>query len=381
MDDKKLLTTLTVLLRKTTVTPFRRHGSKHKCFFCEKCFQHVTELRKHTSTKHLSEQTLENSISESLIKLDITDLQCKLCSLKIDGIEEMLVHLNKEHDENLGEVSSKVLCFKLTDEDFACLFCAKKFKLFGTLLQHIDCNHLDKNYACEACEIKFASKTKLLVHTRDMHSIGAFHCVYCKKKFFNKCRRDVHMKRYHESRRNCLVCSKVFANIRDKDQHMYKEHSQEMQWYKCDRCPLKFKLKRLLIEHHKRVHLKEKNVTCEICGMTFFSTGRLNLHKVRHSDAKPFECATCGKKFPRKFAMELHVRIHTNERRYSCKICGKAFIQWTSLQYHLPQHSDERNFKCLVCGKAFKTKKTMLKHCVNVHGKKKLVEPGISVDT
>ncbi|KAG6460266.1 hypothetical protein O3G_MSEX011872 [Manduca sexta] len=361
-----------MILNKSSAIPFRRHGSMHKCFFCEKCYLHVADLRRHTIDKHLEKRlyNIEHYITEPFIKLDITDLTCKLCAEGLETLKCLIKHLNKHHNKDYPEiVSQSIICFKLTDKDFGCLNCGKKFKLFGTLLLHIHCEHLDRKYVCEACGIDFRNNSDLLNHTQDVHSIGEYECTYCLKKFIKERRRNIHVKNFHESRRNCLLCQETFRSKRERDRHMYATHSQQMPWYKCDKCAIKFKVKRLLTEHIRRVHLKEKNVTCEICGMRFFSNTTLKLHKVRHSDAKPFECSTCNKKFPRKSALELHMRIHTNERRYVCKICGKAFIQWTSLQYHLPHHSDERNFKCVVCEKAFKTKKTMLRHCTNVHRK------------
>ncbi|XP_062531823.1 zinc finger protein 26 [Bombyx mori] len=367
VEAKKSWRVLATVLENSTAMPFKRHGNWHKCFFCGKRFQSVLHLRAHNTDQHSAESTneLEELITDPFINLDITSLRCRLCDAAADSLGDFIYHIREKHELNqITFVPRNILCFKLTDTDFSCLNCGRKFKLFGTLLSHIITEHN-----------RLTSSNEIIPYKNDLDDslhIRKHECTFCRKRFLSRRRKELHVRLVHESKTNCPYCAETFRSTKDKDGHIYTVHSDEISWQSCDKCPAKFRLHEQLHKHTRRVHLKEKNVTCEVCGMRFFNNGILNMHKVRHSDAKPFQCSICHKHFARKAAMKLHMRIHTNERRYICKLCGKAFVQWSSLQLHLPRHSDERKFRCMVCSKAFKTKNNLKKHSSNVHGKDKV---------
>lgn len=360
---------LKVIIENTTAVPFRRHGNNHKCFFCETTFLHAADLINHSQNHPSSEVDAVNAFDESVIKIDVTNLACKICS-EVLGFEDLIPHLRNKHNLDINEqVSKTIVWFKLTDGNFKCLICEKVFKIFGALLLHIHREHLKCNMFCEACGESFTANQDLVKHTLHSHSFGSCKCNFCDRTFINRHRRDSHMKLEHSSNYICPHCNSTFKKKNQLDRHVVQFHNTPN--HKCDKCSIMFKTNRTLANHYKKVHLKQKNVTCEVCGMMFFDTGVLNLHKVRHAGEKPFECDTCRKKFARKAALKLHVRIHTDERRYVCNECGKAFVQWSGLHGHLHIHSDERNFKCLICEKSFKMKKALRKHSLNVHQKGK----------
>lgn len=338
-DTAKFKSHLITILQKSTAMPFRRHDNQYKCFYCDGIFILPSKLKQHTTQKH-KYMDFSESLKiwtefnlESSLMVDIQDLSCKVCNAIISDMNELKIHFSVWHNEAIPtDAFNNVVCFKLFDDTLKCFFCKEEFESFRNLLQHMKTHtHL----SCETCGSNFNSKRDFSEHEQT----NCKPCHLCDMRFQSKNQRDAHLKLMH------------------------------CKGFQCDFCSQQFTLKTTLARHIRNIHYKEKNGTCDVCGKTFFDRHNLNLHKVRHSNMKPFECDVCKKKFPRIEALKLHKRIHDNDRRYVCKICGKSFIQWVSLSMHKVVHTDERNFKCPICDKAFKDKKTMGKHCKNVHQK------------
>lgn len=344
----KLRTLLLNIMQKSTAIPFRRRGNKFLCFYCESTFYNASELKKHSERdvlemdKNVNLQSLivRHTPGLSSVKIDITNLSCKLCSKTIGNIENFLDHLDNEHNEKLSKEALKcILEFKLTDDKVTCLICGDQFQYFGPLLLHTYRTHTCRQFICEICGLSFASKGSVFRHTQGAHPTANFPCRHCDKKFYAVHRRDDHERRTHDvNHLKCNVCSEILGSEYKRDTHLALVHNVWINEFKCTKCPKAFRYKNHLVIHDKRVHLKEKNKTCQVCGDKFFNNYLLKLHMVRHSDARPFQCDTCNKTFPRKRALETHTRIHTNDRRCVCKLCGKAFIQTASLKQHLKVH-------------------------------------------
>lgn len=51
---------------------------------------------------------------------------------------------------------------------------------------------------------------------------------------------------------------------------------------------------------HMSVHLSaNKSFTCNICGRSYDTEGRLKIHSVTHSNERPYQCLHCKKTFKR----------------------------------------------------------------------------------
>ncbi|KAM3957657.1 uncharacterized protein ACR2FA_008366 [Aphomia sociella] len=345
VENKKLILreTIVTILENSTAMPFRRYGNKYRCFYCNCSYHHALDLRNHTTGhQHMNKFTsVKKNVTQLLVKFDITDLQCKICSQSIESFESLIDHLQK-HDINVNEdVLQYIISFKLSDGDIKCLLCDESFSFFGPLLLHTHRKHTRREFICETCGIGFGSKGALHRHSQSVHPTSTYQCRHCDKKFFAVHRRDNHEKRIHDvNERKCHICEAVLGSIYKKDTHLATAHNVWSSEFKCDVCPKKFRYKHLLLSHTRRIHLKEKKVICEVCGDKFFDRRLLKLHMVKHSDSKPFQCGTCQKKFPRKCGLVIHTRIHTNDRRYRCKLCEKAFVQFASLKLHMKIHHD-----------------------------------------
>lgn len=341
--------TLSNIMHNTTAMPFRRYGNKYRCFYCNTSFPFVSDLRVHTLNemkKIDAESVIVKHIPDQyVIKFDITELNCKLCSKILVNLETTIEHLI-EHDKGCNkEFLPLMLEFKLSDDNLNCLICNKEFKYFGPLLLHTHRTHKSRQYKCHICEESFSSSGNLNKHSRTIHAVGKpkISCRYCEKKFHAVHRRDDHEKRIHSLDKNkCSICSKILGSEYKRNTHLALVHNIWTTKYDCTKCSKVFRFKHQLVDHDKRVHLKEKNVTCEVCGHKFFDNHLLKLHSVRHSNDRPFKCNFCDKSFPRKGALDFHVRIHTNDRRCICNVCGRTFIQLSSLNVHMKVHKDDQ---------------------------------------
>ena len=76
---------------------------------------------------------------------------------------------------------------------------------------------------------------------------------------------------------------------------MVTAHSEERN-FSCSQCDFKAKISAVLMRHIKRVHKRELNFVCDICGKKLFDAWRLKIHKESHARASqtaPESCDIC----------------------------------------------------------------------------------------
>jgi len=101
------------------------------------------------------------------------------------------------------------------------------------------------------------------------------------------------------------------------------------------------------IQSKKNKNLSSANVsgvdkTCNQCGKSFPSTGRLKIHMNVHKDdkAKPFKCDVCEKGFSSAASLKNHKLLHTGEV-HKCEYCEYTAVQKGNLKTHrLKIHKD-----------------------------------------
>lgn len=165
--------------------------------------------------------------------------------------------------------------------------------------------------------------------------------------------------------------------------------------YRCHLCDKSFSSSHYLVNHAFRMHSKNADVLCAVCGRTsesteslsvhlkshkaskcchvcgkhYNSTSSLTEHMASHTGVKLHRCHVCGKECSRKGDLKIHMRIHTGEKPFCCSYCCKSFTHSGHLRKHLRSHTGERPHQCNVCGKGF-LQSTHLKYHLGTHAQK-----------
>ncbi|XP_063632022.1 zinc finger protein OZF-like isoform X7 [Cydia splendana] len=330
------------IIHYSTAMPFRRAANIYKCFYCYKNINKASDLREHHDS-HVDDGLKFRTVKRCAIQfptcLDITDLKCNLCHMDYDDLKTFLIHLQEDHKKIFSiEATKHIECYKISDGNMKCLICDETFEYFYPLLIHTVRSHRESVLKCETCGQSFSCKYGLKKHQTTHETPEIYPCRHCEKTFTSTHNRREHEKRIHDEKaRKCHICGEILGSTFKKAMHLENVHNV-MGEFKCETCPKTFRLRNHLVSHVQRVHLKERNKVCMVCGDKFYNNNLLKLHMVRHSDEKPFECEICNKKFTRKKGLDIHVRTHTGDKRCVCQMCGAAFVQTTSLKLHLRVH-------------------------------------------
>lgn len=340
---EELVKVLYQVLENSTVMPFRWYGNKYMCFYCCSTFNEYLRLRKHTKEEHEGAKlpgVLRNVSGRSSVKVDVSELACKKCPKEMINFQYLIEHLIESHNARFDlDISQLVIPFKLSDGPMTCLQCGDRFRFFGPLLGHTHKVHSNlKLYLCEVCGQGFFSKLNVSSHIKTAHP-GNINCDLCDRIFPSYYSLRKHYDSEHQKDKlKCSKCPEVLGSIYLKKRHLALVHDVKSEQFYCEICSKLFTLKYKLESHKRRVHLKERLITCEICGFKVFDNHQLKTHMIRHTKTRPFQCEFCKKSFQRKKTWDFHRRIHTNDRRYSCTHCGRAFVQSASLKLHTRVH-------------------------------------------
>ncbi|XP_063391154.1 oocyte zinc finger protein XlCOF6-like [Cydia fagiglandana] len=343
---EELTKLLTITIENSTVIPFKWQANGFLCFYCGCPFTDSSALKHHTKAEHENAKLktiLRTTVAKSgSIKLDVSELACKKCGETMRSLQHFFNHI-KQHGFIISEEASHCCYpFILTDNDMSCLECGMSFRFFGPLLIHTHKYHTKSEpFICEICGQGFIAKANVENHRKihDKKSDCNYHCKECDETFSTQYKLTYHFEKVHTlAKFKCPKCPEVLGSKYLKKRHLAIVHDVKSAQFKCDECQKIFSLKNKLLLHKSCVHLKERNIACEICGHKVFSKDHLKRHMVKHDDARPFECEFCKKTFQRKKTLEFHRRIHTNDKRYQCKECGRSFVQWTSLKLHMRVH-------------------------------------------
>lgn len=174
----------------------------------------------------------------------------------------------------------------------------------------VQCNSNLNLYNCGKCSCVFTNKITLLMHIKDIHSIGSTHFP-------------------------CVFCDKIFNDSWSRSNHI-------------------------------RVHLRQKELTCQQCGKTLQNQKMFNIHVKRHKPIKPtFKCDNCE-----------NLKVKRTFSDLDCDKCGKVYKRKSYLEKHKKQvhhlidnkHcGNDSNFQCDKCGKVFKWKNHLLAHIRHIH--------------
>ncbi|XP_053623462.1 zinc finger protein 62-like [Plodia interpunctella] len=343
------------VLQYSNATPFLWYKSKYRCFFCCEPMKDPSMLREHTKNVHqfanlelvVFDRTKHNRNKDAAVKIDVTDLSCKLCTNTVNDFEELLHHLIISHDAEYDVgVPNCLLPFKLDKDQLTCPTCGLKFAFFEYLLRHANKHHLSHDYICDVCGTSFQGENHLKMHHRYYHRQGGYTCEYCGITLTTLSKKILHEQNVHYvNLPTCPHCSETFLSPYFKKLHLANVHSVEELKIKCPYCSKVYPQESIMFRHMRRVHLREKNVECEVCGDKFFGPYDVKMHMAKHNGEKKFICSVCGKKFSKKSNLNSHSVLHTGEKKYVCAVCNKAFAHQPNYRMHMknrhPQHVEE----------------------------------------
>lgn len=311
------------VLLYSNVTPFIWHRGKHMCFYCQVAHKQPNQILTHYDEHDcvdlptaVKRYTQKRGNREAAIKVEITDLYCKLCSENMANLDELIQHLIENHDVDYDlSIPNCFLPFRLTGVP-TCGTCNMEFDLFEYLLRHANKQHMQHSFICEICGKSSFSERYHVLHVRSFHQEGGYRCEYCGLKLSSLRKKTLHVQNVHkENQFKCTICDETLKSSYFKNVHLAEVHGVEEKRIKCPHCPRVFPQDNIMIRHMRRVHLKLKEHMCPVCGIRFFESYQMKNHLMYHTGENNFSCEICGKTFLRKHYLTKHLNSH--------KISGK----------------------------------------------------------
>nr|XP_032526257.1 zinc finger protein 423-like isoform X2 [Danaus plexippus plexippus] len=273
-----------IILQCSTACPFRTWKSNFNCVFCRVQSNDPSILRSHVATRHENydvQSAFYKKLGKEFLKIDITDLQCKLCFMPITNFENLTYHLMNDHQQPINsDAQLGVLPFRLNDGSvWKCTMCPNVFKDFVSLNKHTS-EHF-QNYVCDTCGEGFITESAMIAHTKVPHENkyscsrcvatfcaleerNPYMCVYCKDKprFANWELRKKHLMEVHNyktgaDKYECATCQKSFKTRSGKYNHMARTHRIKKDTelnYSCHSCPKAFTTQLFLDKHVAKKH-------------------------------------------------------------------------------------------------------------------------------
>ncbi|KAL0808622.1 hypothetical protein ABMA28_013060 [Loxostege sticticalis] len=334
-----------MIVRCTTAYPFKLPERFMVCVYCCDSFDDPPRFRHHMSEYHpeVKLRIAFAHIPEGYIKIDCTDLRCRICFAQLNKLEVAVDHLIKEHDQTIDlSCDLGVQPFILPDEKWACALCESKFISLRALSRHTQ-SHFPK-FTCEACGKSYFSVSSLRFHKQVSH-IG--------------------------DQRICVKCKKTFETLEEKRKHVLE--SPRCWAFVCKFCGERFVSSTLRNAHRTQVHgMQSKEYVCPECPEVFPDRQKYRIHFITTHTNDYFSC-TCGKKFDSKSNLKKHMVVHTKEKLFPCTVCSKAFSRKKNLVQHMWIHSEHKRFECVDCNKQFNQKVTWKSHMKSYH-------PGVAIN-
>lgn len=301
------------VLNMSTAVPFK-FFSKFSCFYCSKKFVEFDELRQHTAVEHpvcdLKSKCMKKCKGERIsVKIDVSDLACKVCGVPMPNLEDLITHLIESHKAKYDtSITGCLEPYRLIKDNMPCPICPDAvFRYFGILLRHMSSVHSNNNRICDFCGRSFRNAANLNVHITYAHT-GSCECDVCGAKYKNQWCLARHRARTHNAKdHKCPKCPEKFQSQYHTQKHLIKIHNIG---HKCSYCGKMFTRNSFMKDHVRRTHLKEKNIPCSICNEKFFDNYLLKMHMVKHEGDRKFTCTVCGKAFLRRSNLSSHMEMH-----------------------------------------------------------------------
>ncbi|CAB3261056.1 unnamed protein product [Arctia plantaginis] len=331
---------LLLILDHSNATMIKSNSfSNFGCHYCNEVFIKPEDLKSHTLC-HDHNDIVKHAFNPKyfgnlIIKLDITNLQCYLCTkiTKFYTIDSFYDHLKIIHEKNANlDVNNHIVPFIFGREWYNCVICSKEFSSFKLLSDHM-CEH-NRNYTCDVCGKPFINKQALQTHNY-RHQAGEYHCSKCPKVFDSRPKRNDHERRHlrtNKKWRKCKYCDERFLSKLTAVTHETRVHGAKKPSYQCKACDKAYHSQRSLVQHQQRVHLLIRSYICEFCEKAFYSKIELTWHIAIHMQIKNIQCKLCGSKFRTKAGLRQHMLAHVGDRKHKYDQKGNTTTDKTKLE-------------------------------------------------
>jgi hypothetical protein len=226
------------------------------CFYCNKSFSDSQIFRLHMEYEHSNfpVNRLFSYITGKYLKVDCTDLRCRMCGDSFENLQDSARHLVDEHktlDLDL-QFDLELQPFKF-DDGFKCVLCSEKFPGLRPLSLHMQSHYY--KYICELCGKLYKEWTSLQTHVKKAHISSKQYCNKCKVTF-----KTVEERRNHLTVSSicrpypCKACEKRFISWNQKLSHEAKVHGIPKPSYTCSECTKVFTDSSKYRNHFKAYH-------------------------------------------------------------------------------------------------------------------------------
>lgn len=356
------------------------------------------------------------------MKIDVSDVTCKICNKSFALFDDILSHLMIEHELPYDrDVPLFITTYRLVD--LKCVFCDRSYNYFHKLVSHVNHTHPVNHLYCLFCHQKFNKKNDLDTHTRARHRLKYF-CKKCPLNFDSSVALQKHKASSHGSL--CNICFEAFPSDPSRVSHIKKVHFGN-DVLQCGFCLKILTTKIAFLNHAAKCNVKgnseeyiktvvddkkptvaqiRNNITCIINMSTaipfkFFMNNFRCFYCIKDftecDDLKEHtitEHPVCDVKFK---CMKLRnrqsgIRVKIDISSLSCKVCFEPMQDLEHLIDHLvvehkapydktvdhhfePFKLIKDNFPCPFCPEPFRYFCTLLKHVSESHSENRAICP------
>lgn len=402
-----------LILTCSTAYPFKTRFSQILCSYCHDEFNTLADLRYHMKTEHINSdfKNVFYRAKDNLIKIDITNLKCKLCSQNIQDVDGLMSHLYGEHNKPVKfNVRNGVLPYKQdSDNHWVCVYCNKIFTAFISFKRHIVTHFM--NYSCDKCGTTFVSDHALRDHHRQVKCFRTAYKPRNGRVLKPRTNAEIILQcstacpfRTWKSNFNCVFCRVQSNDPSGLRMHVVTIHANydvKSAFYKklgkdflniditdlqCKLCFMPIDTFDNLIYHLKNDHQQPLNTDaqlgvlpfrlndgsiwkCTICPNEFKDFVSLKKHTSEHF--QNYVCDTCGEGFITESAMIAHTKI-PHENKYNCSRCVATFSSLDERNIHVKTQHTSMPYMCVYCKDKprFANWEVRKKHLMAVHNYK-----------
>lgn len=274
-----------IIIKNATAYPFRVNLKSLRCVYCADLFDDPDLFRAHMTDEHQT-FTLAMAFAKlpktEPLKADITDLECRLCSLKRNSLKDIAEHLKDVHGKPVNfNTELGIMPYLLQKDIWKCAVCDKSLPSLLHLNKHT-ITHF-QSHCCEICGKSYKAATGLVQHVRAKHDEeNKALCRRCQTVFPSMEAKAVHQRTAKRCMLHCcLECPERFPSWEMKQKHMIEVHGMQKKTYRCTNCDWVCEDRRAFYDHFKLRHSQDC-LLCIHCGLKFATPSRLSRHLEKH---------------------------------------------------------------------------------------------------